>query len=179
MSEDWEVLQGNLDGVAANLKKRLEVLESLVDQQGKEIDALLLWKSKMENQPIPKGKGISAPTTMPPKQTIPLTSQEVTVSQLHDGDMNITLNARISTVSPVRSGLKKDGSEWKNQSILIGDYTGQIPLVLWGTEIDTYDTLMVGNYITITGAYVKSYKEKPQLLLGKSGKVALTEEHIL
>ncbi len=157
-----------------------DIWENIISLE-KDVASLMLRVSKLEGraQTIPKGTGIPAPTTIPPKQVIPLTAQEVTVSQLHDGDMNITLNARISTVSPVRSGLKKDGSEWKNQSILIGDYTGQIPLVLWGSEIDTYDTLMVGNYITITGAYVKSYKEKPQLLLGKTGKVALTEEHIL
>ena len=105
---------------------------------------------------------------------------KMTIRDLKEGDEQLSLSATIANITPIRTGMRKDGSgDWTNITLFVGDHTGQIPLQLWDDDVEKYKHLRVDDEIVITGAYIKSYQNKRQMRISKNGSIELKEQHIL
>ena len=110
---------------------------------------------------------------------MPLKASEITVSQLRNGDSDISMTARISKIDAEKKAPEDSEKKWRFQVFTIGDYTGQIPLQLWDDAIDVHKDMNVGDIVKVTGAYIKEYKGNLQMRLSKAGTLKKVEEHIL
>ena len=115
-----------------------------------------------------------------PKTTPARTTSKITIRDLKEGDEQLTLTATIANITPIRTGMRKDGSgDWTNITLFVGDHTGQIPLQLWDDDVEKYKHLRVDDEIIVTGAYIKTYQNKRQMRISKNGGIELKEQHIL
>jgi len=115
-----------------------------------------------------------------PKTTPARTTNKITIRDLKEGDEQLTLTATIANITPIRTGMRKDGSgDWTNITLFVGDHTGQIPLQLWDDDVEKYKHLRVDDEIIVTGAYIKTYQNKRQMRISKNGGIEPKEQHIL
>jgi ssDNA-binding replication factor A large subunit len=77
-----------------------------------------------------------------------------------------TFEATVARVEPVRELETERGTPRKVQSVRLQDRTGEILLTLWGPEVDQVHE---GDRIRITEGWVKDYKGRPQVSLGRTG----------
>ncbi|MCI4331984.1 MAG: OB-fold nucleic acid binding domain-containing protein [Thermoplasmata archaeon] len=82
-------------------------------------------------------------------------------------NMNATIDATITAISPVRDVTTMRGPSRVADATLKDD-TGSITLTLWGDDTAKYT---VGQKVRITDGWVKDYKGKLQLSMGRSGKI--------
>jgi len=103
-------------------------------------------------------------------------SEMVKISQLTPRSRNVNLIAKVVSKSPERVvSSQYDQKEHRLSEILIADETGAINLVLWDDKIDQVEE---GSTIKITNGFVKLFRGKMQLNLGRYGAVEETEETI-
>ncbi|MCD6591852.1 MAG: hypothetical protein J7K78_02410 [Thaumarchaeota archaeon] len=103
-------------------------------------------------------------------------SEMVKISQLTPRSRNVNLIAKVVSKSPERVvSSQYDQKEHRLSEILIADETGAINLVLWDDRIDQVEE---GSTIKITNGFVKLFRGKMQLNLGRYGAVEETEETI-
>jgi replication factor A1 len=84
-------------------------------------------------------------------------------------NMNATIDATITAISPVRDVTTMRGPSRVADATLKDD-TGSITLTLWGDDTAKYT---VGQKVRITDGWVKDYKGKLQLSMGRSGKIQI------
>ena len=60
------------------------------------------------------------------------------------------------------------GPEKKVRNGKVKDASGEIALVLWGSEVEL---VVEGDKVRIVEGWVKDYQGKPQISLGRSGKL--------
>jgi replication factor A1 len=80
-----------------------------------------------------------------------------------------TIEATITAISPVRDVTTQRGPS-KVADATLQDATGTITLTLWGDETARYK---VGQKLKITDGWVKDYKGKLQVSMGRSGRVEI------
>jgi replication factor A1 len=99
---------------------------------------------------------------------------EITISNLVSGLNDVTLTARVISVSPVQAFFKRDLTEGKVARLLVADKTGTMRLVLWSEKIDLVEKGMVkqGNVIRVSHGYVREGLDgKLELHVGQKGNV--------
>jgi len=79
-----------------------------------------------------------------------------------------TIDATVSRLEPVREFEARDGGRKKVRNGTLKDETGEISLVLWGSEVDL---VQEGDRISIRDGWVSDYRGKPQVSLGRSGRL--------
>jgi len=79
-----------------------------------------------------------------------------------------TVEGTVAALQPVREVLTRDGSKKKVRNGKLKDATGEISLVLWGSEVDL---VTEGDQIAIVEGWVSDYRGQPQISLGRSGKI--------
>jgi replication factor A1 len=79
-----------------------------------------------------------------------------------------TLTATVARLDPVREVETRDGQPRKVRDVLLKDPTGEIGLVLWGSEVDL---LTPGETVRIVDGWVSERRGRPQITLGRSGRV--------
>jgi ssDNA-binding replication factor A large subunit len=79
-----------------------------------------------------------------------------------------TLEATVATLEPAREFAARDGTRKKVRNGTLKDETGEISLVLWGSEVDL---VAEGDRISIVDGWVSDYRGRPQVSLGRSGKL--------
>jgi len=79
-----------------------------------------------------------------------------------------TLEATVSQLEPVREIETRDGGRKKVRNAKLKDATGEISLVLWGAEVDL---VQEGERIAIVDGWVSDYRGRPQISLGRGGKI--------
>ena len=79
-----------------------------------------------------------------------------------------TVEATVVQLEPVREFDTRDGRRTKLRNGRLKDGTGEIALVLWGAEVDLVEP---GDRIRIVEGWVKDYQGRPQISLGRSGKI--------
>lgn len=84
-------------------------------------------------------------------------------------NMNATIEATITAVSPVRDVVTARGPSQVADATL-QDETGTITLTLWGADTKRYS---VGQKVKITDGWVKDYRGKLQVSMGRSGKIEI------
>ncbi len=77
-----------------------------------------------------------------------------------------TLEATIIELEPVREITMRDGGMKKVRNGKLKDATGEISLVLWGTEVDL---VSAGERVRILEGWVSDYRGRPQISLGRTG----------
>jgi ssDNA-binding replication factor A large subunit len=79
-----------------------------------------------------------------------------------------TFEATIAKLDPVREFETRDGGMKKVRNAQLRDATGEIALVLWGSEVELVSE---GDRVRITDGWVKDYQGRPQVSLGRLGKI--------
>lgn len=79
-----------------------------------------------------------------------------------------TFEATVERLDAVREFELREGGRRKVRNGLLRDATGEIALVLWGSEVEL---VAVGDRIRIVDGWVKDYQGRPQVSLGRVGKV--------
>jgi len=92
------------------------------------------------------------------------------IAELRDGMSNISLEASIKDVSEPREVVTKFGTTTKVTEATLEDDTGTITLTLWG---DQAAGLAPGVSVSVTNGYTRSWRDKMQLNVPKSGKIEL------
>lgn len=89
------------------------------------------------------------------------------ISDLRPGRV-ATVEATVATLEPVREVEQRNGTTKKVRNALLRDRTAEISLVLWGDEVDL---VAQGDQVRIVEGWVKDYKGRPQISLGKTGRL--------
>ncbi len=79
-----------------------------------------------------------------------------------------TIEAAVAQLEPAREIPTRDGGKTRVRNGRLKDGTGEISLVLWGNEVELVE---IGDRIRITEGWVKDYQGRPQISLGRSGKL--------
>ncbi|MFA5247515.1 MAG: OB-fold nucleic acid binding domain-containing protein [Candidatus Micrarchaeia archaeon] len=93
------------------------------------------------------------------------------ISELNPGTGSVELEAEVVDIETPRE-INKMGRVLRVANVNIKDDSGTITLVLWNEKIDE---VSVGSKIKITNGYVNTWQDKPQLTLGKFGKMEVTQ----
>jgi len=84
-------------------------------------------------------------------------------------NQNATIDATITAISAVRDVTTSRGAAQVADATL-QDETGTITLTLWGEDTKRY---AVGQKIRITDGWVKDFRGKLQISMGRSGKITI------
>ena len=79
-----------------------------------------------------------------------------------------TFDATVVKLEPVREVEQRDGGTKKVRNGVLRDGTGEISFVLWGDEVEL---VAEGENVRIIEGWVKDYKGRPQVSLGRTGRV--------
>lgn len=93
------------------------------------------------------------------------------IEELRAGMRQITISASVRKILPKRIVETRWGAQAYVANVIINDGTGSIPLSLWNDQIDT---VHVGDKVIIQHGYVVHYAGRPQLRLGRKGKLLVT-----
>lgn len=79
-----------------------------------------------------------------------------------------TFEAVVSSLEATREITLRDGRSQRVRNGRLKDGTGEITLVLWGDEVDL---VAEGDRVRVTDGWVKDYQGRPQVSLGRIGKL--------
>jgi ssDNA-binding replication factor A large subunit len=79
-----------------------------------------------------------------------------------------TLEAVVAELAAVQEVETKEGTRRKVRHGLLRDPTGEIALVLWGSEVDL---VAAGDRIRVVDGWVSDRRGRPQLSLGRGGRI--------
>lgn len=80
-----------------------------------------------------------------------------------------TIEATVAELEPTREIDTRDGGRKKVRNARLKDATGEIALVLWGSEVDL---ITEGDRVAIVEGWVSDYRGRPQVSLGRTGKLS-------
>ncbi|MGA8275096.1 MAG: SOSS complex subunit B family protein [Thermoplasmata archaeon] len=83
-------------------------------------------------------------------------------------DRVATIEATVAKLEPIREFEQRTGGNKRVRNGILKDGTAEIALVLWGDEVDLVSE---GEKVRIVEGWVKDYKGRPQISLGKVGKL--------
>lgn len=89
------------------------------------------------------------------------------ISQLK-ANQTATVHATVVSLEATREIPSNDGSTRKVRNANLKDQSGAIVFTLWAGEVDM---VAEGDHVLITDGWVKDYKGKAQISLGRSGKL--------
>ncbi len=79
-----------------------------------------------------------------------------------------TVEATVSELEPVREIETRLGGKRKVRNGKLKDATGEISLVLWGSEVDL---VQPNDRVRVIDGWVSDYRGRPQISLGRSCKL--------
>jgi len=79
-----------------------------------------------------------------------------------------TFDAVVGSLEPTREVEMKEGVLRKVRHALLRDATGEITLVLWGSEVDRVE---VGEKVRVVDGWVSERRGRPQVSLGRTGRL--------
>jgi replication factor A1 len=89
------------------------------------------------------------------------------ISDLRPGRV-ATFEATVSKLDPAREIEQRSGATTKVRNGQLRDGTGEVSIVLWGKEVDL---VAEGDKIRIVDGWVKEYKGRPEVSLGRTGRL--------
>ncbi len=89
------------------------------------------------------------------------------ISDLRPGRV-ATIEATVSRLEPTRQVEQRTGGLQKVRNAILKDGTGEIAFVLWGSEVDLVSE---GDQVRVVEGWVKEYKGRPQISLGRTGRL--------
>jgi replication factor A1 len=90
------------------------------------------------------------------------------ISELKLGMNEINLTAKVSSISEPRDVRTKLGYQTRVATATIEDDSGQIPLTLWGKQIDE---IAEGDSVEIKEGYVTEFRGELQLNVPRKGEI--------
>ena len=99
------------------------------------------------------------PESTPPKTFI---------SDLRPGRV-ATFEAVVARLEPAREIEQRSGTMTHVRNGTLKDGTGEVAFVLWGSEVDL---VSVGDNVRVVDGWVKEYKGRPEVSLGRTGRLA-------
>lgn len=103
-------------------------------------------------------RGVRAMATSAPPKTY--------ISDLRPGRI-ATIEATVVRLEPIREVDQRTGGKKKVRDGTLKDGTGEISLVLWGDEVEL---VAEGDKVRVVDGWVKDYKGRAQISLGRSGR---------
>ena len=79
-----------------------------------------------------------------------------------------TVEATVTKLDSIREVEQRLGGTTRVRNVLLKDGTGEIVLVLWGKDVEL---VTEGEKVRIVDGWVKDYRGRPQISLGRSGKL--------
>ena len=79
-----------------------------------------------------------------------------------------TIEATVSELQPARDIETRGERKTRVRNGRLKDQTGEITFILWGAEVDLVER---GDRVRIVEGWVKDYQGRPQLSLGRTGKL--------
>lgn len=104
------------------------------------------------------------------------------IEDITEDKRNVALIARVMRLDTVRTFRRKDGSEGRVASLMVGDNTGTIRVVLWDdmTRAISEGHINIGDVIQIRGGYVKKgFRDSYELNIGRMGSIRVLEDYEL
>ena len=89
------------------------------------------------------------------------------VSDLRPGRV-ATFEATVAKLEPIREVEQRTGGTKRVRNGVLKDGTGEISVVLWGDEVELVSE---GELIHVVEGWVKEYKGRPQVSLGRTGRI--------
>ncbi len=89
------------------------------------------------------------------------------ISDLRPGRV-ATIEVTVAKLDPVREVEQRAGGKQKVRNGVLRDRTGEIAFVLWGDQVDLVSE---GENVRIVEGWVKDYKGRPEVSLGRTGRV--------
>ena len=89
------------------------------------------------------------------------------ISDLTPGTGNVELEVEVVGIGEIRE-INKMGRQLRVCDVTIKDDSGTMNLALWNENIDK---VKEGDLVHIENAYVNEWQNKPQLMLGRFGKL--------
>jgi ssDNA-binding replication factor A large subunit len=105
------------------------------------------------------GPSDPAPTNSAPPKTF--------ISDLRPGKV-ATIEGTVEKLEAVREIDARQGGKQRVRNGTLRDDTGEIALVLWGAEVDLVTD---GEKVRVVDGWVKDYKGRPQISLGRIGRI--------
>jgi len=79
-----------------------------------------------------------------------------------------TFEATVVKLEPVREVEQRSGGTKKVRNAMLRDPSGEISFVLWGDEVEL---VAEGERVRVVEGWVKDYKGRPQVSLGRTGRL--------
>ena len=79
-----------------------------------------------------------------------------------------TVEATVTKLDSIREVEQRLGGTTRVRNVLLKDGTGEIVLVLWGKDVEL---VTEGEKVRVVDGWVKDYRGRPQISLGRSGKL--------
>jgi len=106
------------------------------------------------------------------------TSGKLKIEKIVAGMRNVETAGKILAVYEKRE-FKKGDNVGKVGSFLIGDETGTIRIVCWGSQADLLDTLTSGNTIRVISGYVRENNGRKEIHLNDRSKVLVNPKDVV
>jgi len=103
------------------------------------------------------------------------TSGKLKIKNVLSGMRNVEIVAKVQQVYEVRE-FKTETRSGKVGSMMIGDETGTIRLVLWGDQTDKLKDITSGDIIKAESGYVKDNRGRKEIHLGDRGELKINPE---
>ncbi len=92
------------------------------------------------------------------------------------GMRDVETVGKVQQISQISNFQRKDGSQGKVASLIIGDETGSIRVVLWGSQTDLLDQIKEGTTIKILSGYVRENNNRLEIHLNEKSKLIVNPE---
>lgn len=89
------------------------------------------------------------------------------ISDLRPGRV-VTFEATVAKLDPPREIEQRTGSTTQVRNGVLQDGTGEVSIVLWGKEVGL---VAEGDKVRIVDGWVKEYKGRPEISLGRGGRI--------
>jgi len=93
--------------------------------------------------------------------------EEKKVSQLREGEDEVTVRVRVLEVGETKTVQTRKGPRTLSEAV-VGDETGRVRLTLWGRHAGSLEE---GEAVEIRGAWTTSYRGEVQLNVGYRGEI--------
>ncbi len=112
--------------------------------------------------------GLRLITPVPTRLSMPASKPPATfVSDLRPSRV-ATVEGTVSELEAVRDIATRDGTTKKVRNGKLRNATGEISLVLWGSEVDL---AQLGDRVRIVEGWVSDFRGRPRISLGRTGRL--------
>ncbi|MDP3640006.1 MAG: OB-fold nucleic acid binding domain-containing protein [Nanoarchaeota archaeon] len=101
--------------------------------------------------------------------------ERLKIKEIYPGMRQVSTVGKVLRKFDVNT-FKKEEREGKVCSLIIGDETGSIRLVLWNEQVDLVSTVNEDDIVLVKDAYVRENRGGKEIHLGKLGELAINPE---